>query len=111
MLVIWQSWRAQLLCCVMLPAEQFVQDEANRGVIGSLATFKFPFATTLTAEEVAKALYTASSVTSNYTGTEASMHCSSYDAAGEQASVTCIEANASACARPGELMALDVHLR
>uniref|UniRef100_A0A383W3I5 Peptidase C1A papain C-terminal domain-containing protein n=1 Tax=Tetradesmus obliquus TaxID=3088 RepID=A0A383W3I5_TETOB len=81
---------------------QFVQDKANRGIVGTLATFKFPFGTTMTEDEVGIALRTANSVTFNYTGAEASMQCSYYDAAGEQASVTCIEANASACARPGE---------
>lgn len=91
-------------------AQQFVQDKANRGIVGTLATFKFPFGTTMTEDEVGIALRTANSVTFNYTGAEASMQCSYYDAAGEQASVTCIEANASACARPGELFALQLLL-
>ena len=66
---------------------------------------KNAFGTTLTGEEVSLALRTANSITSNYTGAEASMQCSYYDAAGGQAGVTCTMANASACARPGELRA------
>jgi hypothetical protein len=81
---------------------QFVQDEANRKIIGSLATFTYAFGTTLTEEEVRIALSTANAVTYNYSGVEASMHCSYYDAAGTQALVTCTSANTAACARPGK---------
>jgi hypothetical protein len=77
---------------------QFVQDEANRGIVGSLATFKYAFGTILTKEEVRIALSTANSVTFSYTGAAASMECSYYDANGKEAIVTCTVGTVGACA-------------
>jgi hypothetical protein len=70
-----------------------------------LAAFppSYVFGTTLTEGEVRIALSTANAVTYNYSGVEASMHCSYYDAAGRQATVNCTAGNAAACAQPGEL--------
>jgi hypothetical protein len=45
---------------------QFVQDKANLGVVGALATLKYAFATILTEDEVRIALETTDTVTSAY---------------------------------------------
>jgi hypothetical protein len=82
--------------------QQFVQDKQNLGVVGMLTTFKYVLGAILKEDQMRIVFNTAHTVTSRYTDSRSSMHCSFYDATGNRKDVKCTRTNYKDCACPGD---------